>query len=127
MDIIRYSNILAILSPFFYGIILFVFKMFLININKKVLNLSLIFAAFISFFIFFIDFYFISFKGFKLVNLTCGMPVPTSRSSQNTTRCKRNYLKKKTVKLVNILTSGKQEITVITQMASSAHGFQFMV
>ena len=65
MDIIRYSNILAILSPFFYGIILFVFKMFLININKKVLNLSLIFAAFISFFIFFIDFYFISFKGFS--------------------------------------------------------------
>lgn len=52
MDIIRYLNIFAIISPFIYAVFLFVNKISLINVNKKILNNGLILINLLSLIVF---------------------------------------------------------------------------
>lgn len=69
MDMIRYLNIFAVFFPFIYGIFLLVFKISLININKKILNNGLIFINLFSLIVFSYGLY-LAYNGSLELNLT---------------------------------------------------------
>lgn len=69
MDMIGYLNIFAVFFPFIYGVYLLVFKISLTNINKKILNNSLIFINLFSLIVFSYGLY-LAYNGSLELNLT---------------------------------------------------------